>query len=423
MVFLTDHLNFIASMMRVCLVLLWIRIVVQPRTLQCKAVQVFPPVNFTLTVSALAQVLLSWKLSPNQEQKNYTIRYDVKILTPVFEEYDTMKTHSLQTAVLHNGFSAHVRTLLFHQGLQMTSDWVTAELQPPPGAENTAVTDLSCVTHFTISSTVSLHCTWLPGKGAPEDTEYFLFYRYETYMEECQHYIKDKWNRNTECRFSVTRIVPGEIDELIVIHINGSSKYAAIKPFQQLFNQNAIEKVNVPRNVTVFLEQNDLVATWEKPLSTFPKGCFEYEFYLTNLKSGNKQVSKTYSHDFRLRIDVTCRYSIQIRANHYMCAVNGFWSDWSEILYVGENKQENLIVWSLAVLCVSTCCTVTLIAIVCKSQHTWSKLFPPIPTPRIKFRDPFPNHYERACSCPSETWLEPGLAEGLPSSTLHDDVF
>lgn len=27
-------------------------------------------------------------------------------------------------------------------------------------------------------------------------------------------------------------------------------------------------------------------------------------------------------------------------------------------------------------------------------QHTWSKLFPPIPTPRIKFRDPFPNHYE-----------------------------
>nr|BAK69492.1 interleukin-5 receptor subunit alpha isoform 3 [Gallus gallus] len=324
-------------MMRVCLILLWIRILVQPHILQLKAVQVFPPINFTLTVSALAQVLLSWKPSPNQEQKNYTIRYDVKILTPVFEEYDTTKTHSFQTAVLHNGFSAHVRTLLFHKGLQMTSDWVTAELQPPPGAENTAVTDLSCVTHFTVSSTVSLHCTWLPGKEAPEDTKYFLFYRYETYTEECQDYIKDKWNRNVECRFSVTHIAPGEIDELIVIHINGSSKYAAIKPFQQLFNQNAIEKVNVPRNVTVFLEQNDLVATWEKPLSTFPKGCFEYEFYLINLKSGNEQVSKTYSHDFRLRIDVTGRYSVQIRANHHKCAVNGFWSDWSETLYIGKD--------------------------------------------------------------------------------------
>lgn len=49
-------------------------------------VQVFPPVNFTLTVSALAQVLLHWKPNPNQEQKNYTIRYDVKILSPVPEE-------------------------------------------------------------------------------------------------------------------------------------------------------------------------------------------------------------------------------------------------------------------------------------------------------------------------------------------------
>lgn len=49
-------------------------------------VQVFPPVNFTLTVSALARVLLRWKPNPNQEQKNYTIRYDVKILAPVSEE-------------------------------------------------------------------------------------------------------------------------------------------------------------------------------------------------------------------------------------------------------------------------------------------------------------------------------------------------
>lgn len=46
-------------------------------------VQVFPPVNFTLTVSALAQVLLRWKPNPSQEQKNHTIRYDVKILSPV----------------------------------------------------------------------------------------------------------------------------------------------------------------------------------------------------------------------------------------------------------------------------------------------------------------------------------------------------
>ncbi|NWX21804.1 IL5RA protein, partial [Aegotheles bennettii] len=329
-------------------------------------VQVFPPVNFTLTVSALAQVLLHWTPNPNQERKNYTIRYSVKILSPVPEEYDTEKTHSIRTAPLHNGFSAHVQTLLLHNDLQMRSDWVKEKLPPPPGAPETSVTNLSCVTRITISHSVSLHCTWLPGQGAPEDTKYFLFYRYETYTKECQDYIKDKWNRNTECRFAVTHINPEEIDNLIVIHINGSSKYAAIKPFQQLFNQNAIEKVNVPRNVTVFLEQNDLLATWEKPISPFHKECFEYEFYLFNLKSSNKQILKISSNEFRLRIDVASRYSIQIRANHHICSVRGFWSDWSEIIYVGQNKLENSVAWIIAVLCTSACCAFLLVAIICK---------------------------------------------------------
>ncbi|NXP73711.1 IL5RA protein, partial [Ramphastos sulfuratus] len=253
-------------------------------------VQVLPPVNFTLTVSALAQVLLHWKPNPNQEQRNYTIRYDLKILSPVPEEYDTKRTYSIQAVALHNGFSACLRTLLLHGGLQLSSEWLKEELPPLPGAPETSVTNLSCVTHLTTSSTVSLHCTWLPGQGAPEDTKYFLFYRYEMYTEECQDYIQDKWDRNIECRFSVTHIDAEELDKPVVIHINGSSKYAAIKPFQHLFNQNAIEKVNVPRNVSVFLEQNDLLATWEKPISPFPKECFEYEFYLFNWKSGNKQV-------------------------------------------------------------------------------------------------------------------------------------
>ncbi|KFO88884.1 Interleukin-5 receptor subunit alpha, partial [Buceros rhinoceros silvestris] len=342
-----------ASPMTALLILLWTMNLVQPNAPQAAAVEVFPPVSFTLTVSALAQVLLHWKPNPNQEQKNYTVRYDVKILSPVPEEYDTKKTHSVQTAALHNGFSARVRTLLLHNDLQMTSDWVKGELPPLPGAPETSARNLSCVTQITISRTVSLHCTWLPGQGAPEDTEYFLFYRYETYTEECQDYTKDEWNRKTECRFSVTHIDPEGVDNLIVIHINGSSKYAAIKPFQQLFNQNAIEKVNVPRNVTVFLEQNDLLATWEKPVSSFRKECFEYEFSLVNLKSGNKQVLKIFSNDFRLRVDVTSRYSVQIRANHHICLTRGFWSDWSEVIYVGQNKVDYPVLWILTVRCVS----------------------------------------------------------------------
>ncbi|XP_010217574.1 PREDICTED: interleukin-5 receptor subunit alpha [Tinamus guttatus] len=407
------------------LILLWITTyMVQPSVFQAEGVQVFPPVNFTLTVSALAEVFLHWKPNPNQEPKNYTIRYDVEIITPVPEEYDTKKTHSFRTAVLHNGFSARVRTLLLINDLQMKSDWARGELKPLPGAPETSVTNLSCFNYINMYNTVSLHCTWFPGKGAPEDTEYFLFYRYKTYTEECQDYIKDKLNRNIDCRFPRTHIDPEEADDLIIIHINGSSKYTAIKPLQQLFNQNAIEKVNVPRNVTVFLEQNDLLAKWEKPISSLPKECFEYEFYLCNLKSGNKQIMKVSSNDFRLRIDVTCRYSIQIRANHYICRKRGFWSDWSEILYVGENKQENSIAWILTLLCMSSCSIALLVAIMCKINHVWSKLFPPIPTPRNKFKDPYPNGYQRARTCTSETETELGsFTEDFCSGIAEDSVF
>ncbi|NWZ98052.1 IL5RA protein, partial [Nesospiza acunhae] len=330
-------------------------------------VQVLPPVNFTLTVSALAQVLLQWEPNPAQEQNNSTIRYDVKILSPEPEEYDTRRTHSVRTAALHNGFSARVRTLLLQEGLQMSSDWVEGNLPPLPGAAETSVTNLSCVTHVTIPGNVSLHCSWLPGQGAPEDTKYFLFYRYEAHTEECPTYSKDKWSRNIECRFSSTQIQPDEIDNLIVIHINGSSKRASIKPFQQLFNQNAIEKVNIPRNISISLEQNDLLATWEKPISPFHEECFEYEFYLINLKSGNEQILRLSSSSFQLRVDASSRYSIRIRANlNHICRAPGVWSDWSDIIYVGQNKLENSIAWILTLLCVSTSCTLLLVAIICQ---------------------------------------------------------
>ncbi|NWI90570.1 IL5RA protein, partial [Pitta sordida] len=410
--------------MQLCLILLWTTSLVYPNTPQAAGVEVFPPVNFTLTVSALAQVLLHWQPNPEQDQGNYTIRYDVKILSPVPEEYDTKRTRSVRTAPLHDGFSARIRTLLLHQDLQLTSDWVTQKLPPLPGAPGTSVTNLSCVTHLPVSGAVSLHCFWLPGPGAPEDTEYFLFYRYRSYTGECHNYIKDEWDRNSGCSFPGTPIDPEEVDEVIVIHVNGSSKRAAIKPFQQLLDQNAIEKVNVPRNVTVSLEENNLLATWEKPISPFPEECFEYEFSLINWKSGNKQVLKLFSNQFQLRIDVTSRYSIQLRANHHTCRRRGVWSDWSDIIYVGQNRLESSVAWSLAVLCVSVSCMFLLIAVICKIKRLWTKLFPPIPTPSNKFRDLFPVEYERARTCTSETETEfSSLAEDLCCRALDDSVF
>ncbi|XP_074813627.1 interleukin-5 receptor subunit alpha [Natator depressus] len=419
----TDSDKDMAILVSIFPVLLWTMMAFQANLLQAKGIQVLPPVNFTLTVSALAEVLLQWKPNPDQEEKNYTIRYDVEIMTPEREVYDTKKTCSTRMAVLHNGFSARIRTLLLYTNSQIKSNWVTAKLQAPPGAVETSVTNLSCVIYTAINNTASLHCAWIAGKVAPEDTKYFLFYRYNNYTEECQEYSKDKWERNIGCRFSNTYIKTSETDEVIVIHINGSSNGTAIKPFEQIFNQNAIQKVNPPRNVTMSLKQNNLLVKWEMPASSFLKECFKYELNIYNWKMAYKQILETELNSFSLRIDDTCRYSIQIRANHQSWCTEGFWSDWTEPRYIGKNQPRTPVdsktYTVLIALIVSICSMALLIAIICRKYHVWSRLFPPIPTPQNSLKNMFLNKsYQRARTYTSETETEVGSCfEDLGSYT------
>ncbi|XP_019392647.1 PREDICTED: interleukin-5 receptor subunit alpha [Crocodylus porosus] len=373
-------------MVNIILVPLWTAMAIQPNLLQAKGIQVLPPVNFTLTVTALAEVLLHWKPNPDQHQ-NYTVIYEVEIITPVQEEYNTKHTHSTRTVVLHDGFCAQVRTRLSYNNSQIESEWVTEELPALAGDAGTSVTNLFCIVYTASYNTASLHCSWLAGEHAPTDTVYFLFYRYNNYTEQCPDYLKDKWQRNVGCRFSKTYIDPKQIDTLIIIHVNGSSKHAAIKPLEQLFNQNTIEKINPPRNVTISLEQNDILVTWEKPISPFPKAWFCYEVTIHNLKTGKNQLSKSTSNDFRFRMDVTSRYSIQIRANRQYD--EGFWSEWTDPLFIGEEQKENQVGWVLILVTVTMCFITLLIAMACKMCHLWSRLFPPIPTPKNNLKDLF----------------------------------
>ncbi|XP_067396426.1 interleukin-5 receptor subunit alpha [Emydura macquarii macquarii] len=424
-----------ATVVSIFPILLWTMMAFQANPLQAKGIQVLPPANFTLTVTALAKILLQWKPNPDQEQKNYTVRYDVEIMTPVWEVYDTKYTHSTRTAVLHNGFSARIRTLLLYNNSQIESNWVTAKLQAPSGAVETSVTNLSCVIYTAINNIASLNCTWLAGEMAPKDTKYFLFYRYNSYTEECQEYSKDKWERNIGCRFPYTYIKTSEIGQLVVIHINGSSKYTAIKPFEQLFYENTIEKVNPPRNVTMSLKQNNLQINWEEPVSFFQNTCFEYELSIHNLKMGYKQILKTKANSFELLIDDTCRYSIQIKANRQSWCNEGFWSDWTDPLYIGKDQPgtpiDSKASMVLSALVVSICSMAMLIAIICRRCHLWSRLFPPIPTPKTNLKYLFlNNNYQRARSCTSETETEIGsypedfrsYTEDLYSDVLEDSV-
>nr|XP_020824139.1 interleukin-5 receptor subunit alpha isoform X2 [Phascolarctos cinereus] len=340
-------------------------VVLQTNSCLEKQISLLPPVNFTVIVTGLSKVLLQWKPNPNQYPKINGIKYKVRINTPNEDDYETQKTQSRSVSVLHQGFSASVQTILHCDSSFFQSSWVSAELPAHPGAPGTSVTNLTCVTNI-LRDDVSLRCTWFVGKNAPEDTQYFLFYRFDVYTEECQEYRKDSWNRNIACWFPKTAIDRQGRGQLAV-HVNGSSKQITIKPLDQLFDLHAIDQVNPPVNVTAKLEGNRLFIQWEKPVSNFPRQCFDYEVNIYNIRGDYSKIQKIQGNSFNLVIDPTCKHSLKIRATvHFSCRKNGLWSEWSQPIYVGEDKPTQLTEWLLSVLMATACFLLLTLFFICR---------------------------------------------------------
>ncbi|XP_027719732.1 interleukin-5 receptor subunit alpha isoform X1 [Vombatus ursinus] len=397
-------------------------VILQANSCLEKEISLLPPVNFTIIVTGLSKVLLHWKPNPNQDPKINGIKYKVRINTPNEDDYETQKTQSRSVSVLHQGFSASVQTILHCDSSFFQSSWVSAELPAPPGAPGTSVTNLTCVTNI-LWGDVSLRCTWFVGRNAPEDAQYFLFYRFDIYTEECQEYRKDSWNRNIACWFPETAIDRKGRGQLAV-HVNGSSKQIAIKPLDQLFDLHAIDQVNPPVNVTAKLEGNRLFIQWEKPVSNFPKQCFDYEVNIYNIRRDYSKIQKIQGNSFNLVIDPTCKHSLKIRATvHFSCRKNGLWSEWSQSIYVGKDKPTHLTEWILSALMATACFLLLMLFFICRICQVWTKLFPPIPAPNRKVKDlSLSNIYEKTRS--SETEIEViSYVEDPGLDNLDDSVF
>ncbi|NWU18727.1 CSF2R factor, partial [Cephalopterus ornatus] len=91
------------------------------------------------------------------------------------------------------------------------------------GMNGSAIENFSCV----IYNICLMNCTWQAGRGAPADTQYFLYWqnsRADGEME-CELYIKDENGRNVGCRFQNVRI---ETEKAYFL-VNGSSKDSLIQ--------------------------------------------------------------------------------------------------------------------------------------------------------------------------------------------------
>ncbi|KFP97731.1 Granulocyte-macrophage colony-stimulating factor receptor subunit alpha, partial [Haliaeetus albicilla] len=150
------------------------------------------------------------------------------------------------------------------------------------GMNGSAIENFSCV----IYNISLMNCTWQPGRDAPGDTQYFLYWQnsrntYDDAME-CELYIKDENGRNTGCMFQNVRIEP----EKAYFLVSGSSKDALIQLYDEYIQLYKIEILTPPLNVTVNCTRDSVgcIITWQPPLTSHMKDtdCFQYQISIRN---------------------------------------------------------------------------------------------------------------------------------------------
>ncbi|NXW16507.1 CSF2R factor, partial [Circaetus pectoralis] len=148
------------------------------------------------------------------------------------------------------------------------------------GMNGSAIENFSCVV-YNISL---MNCTWQPGRDAPGDTQYFLYWQNPVPGEEmeCERYIKDENGRNTGCRFQNVSI---EAEKAYFL-VNGSSKDALIQIYDEYIQLYKIEILTPPLNVTANCTRGSAgcIITWQPPLTSHVKNtdCFQYEISIRN---------------------------------------------------------------------------------------------------------------------------------------------
>ncbi|XP_011363039.1 interleukin-5 receptor subunit alpha [Pteropus vampyrus] len=261
------------------------------------------------------------------------------------------------------------------------------------GAPGTSAVNLTCTANTVASDRtrsrqyqVSLRCTWLAGEASPEDTRYFLYYRYGSQTEECREYGQDASGRNVAGWFPATSI-DGQGRGSLAVRVNGSSSRAAIRPLDRLFALHAIDQVNPPLNVTADIEGSRLSIRWDKPVSAFPTHCFDYEVEIYNARKGYLQVEKMRTQEFTSAVHDISKYSIRVRAAvSSMCRTAGPWSEWTQPVVMGSDEQKAWTEWLLIVL-TAAICFLFVFSLTCRRCRLWATLFPPVPAPKSHIKD------------------------------------
>nr|XP_020030430.1 granulocyte-macrophage colony-stimulating factor receptor subunit alpha-like isoform X2 [Castor canadensis] len=179
---------------------------------------------------------------------------------------------------LHRGLTLEVQATVNQRPVQEKL------LYTNPGADGTAVQNFSC----SIYNAGFMNCTWVKGRAAPDDVQYFMYIKNKrTLLEmECPCYLQES-GIHTGCHLSNLSLL--SVKSYVLV--NGSSPAMGIQFFDSIFLTKGIEKLDPPANVTVHCNVSHCHVRWHQPRTwhRFTHQDFQYQLDIQrqNIDPGN----------------------------------------------------------------------------------------------------------------------------------------
>ncbi|KAF7253326.1 Interleukin-5 receptor subunit alpha [Varanus komodoensis] len=259
------------------------------------------------------------------------------------------------------------------------------EASPERRNDGTGAENFSCVLHSYTFKDPSMNCTWMVGKKAPPDTQYFLYFQYfgswtlpKGEERTCPHYLKNEHGIQVGCYFpNVT------IDTYTFrFRVNGSSESSSVQPFTYdafLYNY---ERLDPPHDITVNCPEQALFCTvqWKPPpnIRNVSYACYNYQIKdeITNtiMNVADGITSRNFTQG--------TKYILKLRTGgNDDCVITGKFGEWSKQIEFGTSPNQFPVI-HLVLVALGTILIILLLVLICKRSHLWQNLTEPVPQPK-----------------------------------------
>ncbi|XP_062910640.1 interleukin-13 receptor subunit alpha-2-like isoform X1 [Mobula hypostoma] len=353
--------------------------------LQVNLTHVNPPTDLKIVDGQFGDFNFSWNSNLTEDLLNgYKVKYVFEYRYHDKDRWENdgrLPTEEHESKFeLHRGVSIRIRNvLLSEETVLRKSNW-TEKMIRSPGNRETLASNFSCVLY----NHSFMNCTWHPGNKLPIGSQYRMYYKYLGNAMECAHYFTDLQGRQG-CHIGKMVIEQDDLEEPLLICVNGSNNSTSISPYYVQINPQEFEKYNPPHNVKIF---PNLTVTWDKPAGyNINDDCFGYQLQLTELDGNNIKVLHVKGETKRiLNTNLAKRYSVKVRTKMEVCLETKYWSEWSVEAFIEPKELLNGRVVAI-VLLMTAVMTILLMSLIFRRYKDF--IFRQVPDPQKNFKELF----------------------------------